>query len=514
MDRDQQSVIHSVSEGGVTGTHPDPDQFRFLVGPSTSNEYNLAQLPLYAVACWKVEDIRFAFDSSFVTFNAQAPSDPTSDPTAKSYSYNDIRDELKSLARVIKDYPGCPLSVFGHADPSYEGNFELGSATHIVGDDYNKALSGRRAASVYALLIANKELNISVSLWQQIATTENWGTNQRQVMRQATGLPEGTPMANLIRNYLQTLCPEELSVGKSDFLAQGTDSGGKGDYQGCSRFNPLVLFSAEDEQRFKTAYLQKDETVLQERNTKNAPNRRVMVLLFNKGSKADPSKWPCPRATEGIGGCVKRFWSPADPNGDGQTRRSTHLPDKAKHFEDTKDTFACRFYQRICSDDSPCHKVLRSFRIRLYDPMGKFIGNAPCRLTVGGNTRPTDKADDRGYLTVHDVVVPNRCTVQWAFPPKKDKSQTSVTEFPFSLELFLNIDEGSNEKEAAELLNNLGYVATLPLETNVRSFQQDYGKQFGLQEDGKLDEDNKTLNAIRTVHDGCADDLRSPARTI
>jgi hypothetical protein len=383
MSDDQQGVIHSASEGGVSGKHRDPDPFQFLVGPSTSDQSNLARLPLYAVACWKVEDIRFAFDSSFVTFNPLSPSDPTSDPTAKPYSYNDIRDELRSLASVIKDNPGCPLSVFGHADPSYEGNFELGSPTQNPGDDYNKALSDRRATAVYALLIANQELNTSVSLWQQIAAEENWGANQRQVMQQATGLADGTPVTSLISKYLQTLCPNEVNLGKKDFLAQRTDSGGKGDYQGCSRFNPLLLFSDQDEQRFKAAYQQQDETVLQERNTKNAPNRRIMVLLFRLGSKIHPAKWPCPRVTEGISGCTRRFWS------DGQQRRSAHLPDEDHKYADTKDTFACRFYDRLLKV-SPCEVIMGPpLRVSVFD---RFNGDVQLFIedTCGGTeARPS-----------------------------------------------------------------------------------------------------------------------------
>ena len=93
---------------------------------------NTARLRLIPIACWRVDDIRFAFDSSFIA--------PDSDAT----STNDIRVELAHLADLVKAHPGCPLSVFGHADPT--GN-----------DDYNKALSGRRATAVYALLIANAD---------------------------------------------------------------------------------------------------------------------------------------------------------------------------------------------------------------------------------------------------------------------------------------------------------------------------------------------------------------------
>ena len=109
MSDGQQGVIHNASEGGVSGTHPDADQLQFLVAPSTASEFNTAHLRLIPVACWKVEDIRFAFDSAFVT--------------------PDIATELTQLTSLVKDHPGCPLSVFGHADP-------------VGPDSYNKILSG------------------------------------------------------------------------------------------------------------------------------------------------------------------------------------------------------------------------------------------------------------------------------------------------------------------------------------------------------------------------------------
>ncbi|MCS6862371.1 MAG: hypothetical protein NZT92_18870, partial [Abditibacteriales bacterium] len=84
-----------------------------------------------------------------------------------------------------------------------------------------------------------------------------------------------------------------------------------------------------------------------QRNAENAPNRRVVVFLFRPGSKVSAERWPCPRAKEGIAGCQKRFWS------DGEKRRGTHLPNERREFEKSKDTFACRFYQRI-SEASPC----------------------------------------------------------------------------------------------------------------------------------------------------------------
>jgi hypothetical protein len=228
-------------------------------------------------------------------------------------------------------YP--PPSVFGHADP-------------VGSDDYNKALSGRRATVIYALLISNTDSGIAVSLWNRVASEENWGADQRQTMQAATGLPAGTPDSQLFSAYMKELCPPDLVLTPKDFLAQG-GGGGKADYQGCSRFNPLVIFSQQTEDEFEQAAREGDQSGIDMGNAANAPNRRVMVLLFRPGSQVDPSKWPCPQATEGVAGCIKRFWS------DGQKRRKERLPDRDRKFEETHDTFACRFYERLLSR-SPC----------------------------------------------------------------------------------------------------------------------------------------------------------------
>ncbi len=237
-------------------------------------------------------------------------------------------------------YP--PLSVFGHADPT--------------GDDtYNKTLSGHRALAVYAVLTFHTQPSASVALWQKIAQAEGWGDTQRSMMRDAASLPGGTADSALMQAYLTTICPKELTLGPNDFLARGADSAHKGDVQGCSRFNPLMIFSASDQARYEQASQNKDETGLLERNTANATNRRVTVLLFRCGSVVIPAKWPCPRATEGPGDCFKRFWS------DGNARRNTHLTTE-RRYEKTKDTFACRFYDRL-SNSSPCeqHAVVDAY---------------------------------------------------------------------------------------------------------------------------------------------------------
>src|SRR5580698_11164862 len=58
------------SDGGVTGPHPAPSPLQVLAAPTTASDSNRVRMPLIPIACWKIEDIRFAFDSSFVTPDA------------------------------------------------------------------------------------------------------------------------------------------------------------------------------------------------------------------------------------------------------------------------------------------------------------------------------------------------------------------------------------------------------------------------------------------------------------
>jgi hypothetical protein len=326
MSDDSQGAAKAPSAGGISGDHTPSGPLEYLVAPTTSNELNTARLRLIPIACWRVDDVRFRFDSSFPLFDS---SSDASNP-------NDLRAEFKALSDLVKAHPGSPLSVFGHADP-------------VGNDDYNKTLSGRRAIAIYAMLIRD------TSLWDNLFNKpfggDNWHTDILESMQKATSLPKGTQNSVLFKSYMDLLCGAGFQLKKTDFLAQGADSGGKGDYQGCGEFNPLLVFSKETQSTFDAAAQKNDKDGLQERNAANAPNRRVMVLMFRKGSKVDPAKWPCPRATEGVAACKKRFFS------DGEKRRSRHDSGADRTFEQSEDTFACRFYQRI-SSGSPCHALL------------------------------------------------------------------------------------------------------------------------------------------------------------
>ena len=164
-----------------------------------------------------------------------------------------------------------------------------------------------------------------------------------------------------------------------------------------------------------------------------------MVLIFRKGSRVAPFKWPCPRVTEGVAGCKKRFWS------DGEKRRSRRLPDEPREFEEAKDTFACRFYSRLV-ERSPCELTLKTFEIRLYNPVAKAIPFAPCEITVGGRKPFPDRANEKGIIFLRDVEVPDTCKIRWGFPP--DEGQEA--ELMFTLDLFFKADEPLESDRAEE----------------------------------------------------------------
>src|SRR5262249_16027673 len=136
------------------------------------------------------------------------------------------------------------------------------------------------------------------------------------------------------------------------FLARGEDKDLKGDVQGCSEFNPLLIFSQSKQRQFDQPANHKA------RNQANKPNRRVVVLLFRPGSRVDPARWPCPRTKEATSDCRKRFFSDF---GKGLANGPADV-----EFEKTKDTFACRFYDRLVKS-SPCEIIVVPAQFATWD---------------------------------------------------------------------------------------------------------------------------------------------------
>jgi len=92
----------------------------------------------------------------------------------------------------------------------------------------------------------------------------------------------------------------------------------------------------------------------------------VVVFLFRPGIGVSAEKWACPRAKEGVADCKKRFWSDAGQRRSFQAER--------REQERTKDTFACRFYNRIAAE-SPCEKVAQLELVRVFPQLFAKAGN-------------------------------------------------------------------------------------------------------------------------------------------
>ena len=450
-------TLEQITTGGLSGSHEKPENFALRVAPTTTDDFNSVRMRLIPVACWRVDDIRFAFDSSMVL-----PA---------------VRDEMPALAKMIAKHSiddpakagvklAPPVALFGHADP-------------VGNDDYNKSLSGRRAAAIYGLVTRRDEvwedLYSNTGIFAQSAAGDKWGTGAIQIMLNEVAGPvpvdgkQGPETQSAIRDfqsqnglaadgnagpatrkqlflaYMDKICVDDkgapFTIDRTDgFVAKGVDAAGKVDFQGCGEFNPTLIFSAPKNSKFEQS---KDKS---QRNQENAPNRRVLALLFRPGSVVLPEKWPCPRAKEGTAGCKKRFFS------DGDARRNRRLPDRDRTAKQDKDTFGCRFYARLLTK-SPCEKILVTFSFRLYDLEHKFIALAPFELRVGGKPPIKALADPNGFAIVPDVEAPNQVLIRWGFPPDAGK----LPEMIFEGEMFLDPDQQDQDTEATQKLQNLGY---------------------------------------------------------
>lgn len=352
----------------VSGDHEVLEAQPIFAAPASGPEANRIRSSLSPRACFKLEDTVFAFDSSFPLFGQSFDADP--------------------LKELLDENPGARLAIFGHADPSGD-------------DDYNKVLSGRRARAIHAMLLRDTDT------WRELYTQhdgrgkDKWGLASAQIMLNVVGvfekeaeesgvridgqmdeptraklrtfqgrksLPE-TPFGAapehlldaktfgvLAERYMHVLCLTDalgnaLTLTDGDFIASGKGQDRKGDIQGCGEFNPIVVFSRQEDREFA------QEKSKERRNRANRANRRVMILLFKAGTRVDPKLWPCPTVKEGGAGCRKRFFHavPGTPFLDGDARRAPQA--QHREFEQARDTFACRFYDRLVSS-GPCEVVI------------------------------------------------------------------------------------------------------------------------------------------------------------
>lgn len=405
---------------GIFARHPARFELPVLVAPTTEDREqatNRLRQSLVAVACANLKDYAFDFDSSFLAARSA--------------------DGFANLQKLTALYPGSPLSLFGQADP--------------VGDPvYNKFLSERRARAVFGLLLRR------TAVWEQLYSDETerqhvpgdvWGVRVIQAMLVALGFTPGADgkwdaatrqafsdcivslggavpghsVANspatrkvLFAAYMDLLCPPDPAnpsrkwqLQPSDFLGGGqAPLGAPGDLQGCSEFNPQLLFAQEEEDDFKA----RGKDGKADRNAANEPNRRVVIYLFEPLA-TKPSTWPCPSAKAGVKGCHDRFWSDARQRTTIQftahrrrfgrevpeAARVLDPPDpvKAARYGKAETTFGCRFYHGLAAR-SPCERDLQMWVIRLWaggpeSPLANAryaatVGNDPDSPVVRGTT--------------------------------------------------------------------------------------------------------------------------------
>ncbi len=359
--------------GGVSfaAQHDVYSRGAYRVAPTDgTTAFNAIRIPLIPVACWRLDDPAFAFDSSFIS-----PG---------------FRGEIATLASIVAANSGCPAALFGHCDPA-------GS------DALNKTLGDRRAIATYALL--TRQPDLWASLYDKAQVGDTWGLRMVQTMLANVGDAQGIPYyagaADGIRGpqttdavkrfqgdaglavdgdagpqtrkalygaYIDWLCtpgapaapPASAPTGAApvagappgapvrmqpaDFLGGAAAQPGdlpKMSLQSCGKFNPIVLLTTDEMGGEDTT----DGASKAERNADDAPNRRVTMFFFAKGTTVDDGMWPCPKVKESNDACKAAFWP------DGDQRRQNG--DTLRLYKDTRDTMACRFYDRFARR-SPC----------------------------------------------------------------------------------------------------------------------------------------------------------------
>lgn len=469
--------------GALSGRHPRRANPSLPVAATTQKVSNTLRFSLLPIACWKLEDLRFDFDSSFIKPEAA--------------------DEFVQLLELRKQHEGSPLSLFGHADPTGK-------------DDYNKTLSGRRALAVHALLVrdlARWEALYSKSFggdaWgvrsiQHMLTALNFepgivdgkmGPKTRQAVREfqaheelaVDGEPGPQTRKALFTDYMDLLCRDAqgqpIKLTSEDFLARGADPKLRGDVQGCSEFNPVLVLSLDEDKQFSKAERQT------ERNAVLLPDRRVMAFLFVPGVSVEPGRWPCPAAEDGPSACKAQFYPDAD------ARRSP--TDERRLYEVTHDTMGCKFYDRMARR-SPCEVTRATLMLRLLNHDGEFIPNAVYNVTLASGEVRRGQTGKDGWLVEQNVETPEKVLVEWGYPSERDltdEERAVSWQYPgplgYRLEVTLDAAEApDDETQARQRLENLGYNSDRTLQENLIAFQRDYEVFPAL---GELDDRTKEM---------------------
>ncbi len=282
---------------------------------------NVYQQVLHPIACWKIDDIYFDFDKSFIKQKA----------VLAFSKLKELNDQLtREFRSVYKETP--QFSLFGHADP-------------VGQPDYNKILSENRAIAVYGVITNNPEK------WKEIFKKKDDiiylqkrlnGTKLSEKESFYDGPINGimdTKTENAVRSYMEYLFPKEAKFSDENFLGKG-----KYAYQGCSEYNPVLMFSYQEDRELNKPKNKK------ERDRQNQINRRVTGFFFRPGLKNLDEFWPCKFAPD-IQSCYTQLLEPKKLrlSFQDENRREHGVTNVKEHGPD-KDTFVCKFYSQVASD--------------------------------------------------------------------------------------------------------------------------------------------------------------------
>ncbi len=490
MSSGSNTATGTYTPGGVGAPHLAESDTLVGVTPTLTDRHNTLKVRIRPIACWRLDDLRFDFDSSFVKPEAAV--------------------EFTSLASTWHQHGDAPISIFGHADPTGD-------------DSYNKTLSGRRALAVYGILI--RDTDIWEKLYAEPFHGDKWSARSIQYILKALGFDpgivdgkEGPKTTQAVKDfqdskkltvdgkagpktrkvlfelYMDLICRESptqpFKLSKQAFLSGGKNPDGKGDYQGCGEHNPVLVFSQDEDKEYSK------DSRKQERDAINVTNRRVLAYMFPVGTDFDQLKWPCPVVTARPNGCQSQFWP------DAATRRNPS--DKRRLYAASHDTFACRFYDGL-SRRSPCESTRSTLMLHLLDGDCSAIPNAVYRVTCFNEVRE-GSANDQGWLVEQNLPAPSTCKVEFGYPPsdgltpeERAKQWAQPGPYGYTVEVNLeNLSGLSEQKKAQVRLANMGYPLDQTLEQNLREFQGDYSVYPA---DGTLNDATKA--ALEKVSDEC-----------
>jgi outer membrane protein OmpA-like peptidoglycan-associated protein len=429
-----------------------------------------ADTPPQPLAVWSLGAVHFGFDSSFVL------------PTAA--------EKLAEFKKTISAHAGAAVAVFGHADP-------------IGDDDYNKKLSGRRAYSVFCLL------SHDIDGWAELSNGtdgDKWDLRATQTMLshlkaksgalyygsaidgktgpkteaatkefqkdnglKVDGIAGPVTSKKLHETYMKALC--DTPVPKTDFVGDPQDNKRQWACVGCGEFNPVLVFSKADDDKFRSA---SDKG---ERNAKNAPNRRATVMLFPASAKG-PGKitFPCPAWGDGASKCKAQLFEDAD--------KRRNPSDAERTWEKDKDTFACKFYAGIGNKESSS------------GASGEFQS-----YRISPNVdQDFDFAFYAGSLKVEGSKKAN-APIQLELPTSIDSGRLEVTTkapvFKYEWDIQLKPFEAiGNTKGIQQRLVNLGYYDRTPDGSESPEYHQalvDFQVDNEIEATGQVDTETRTV---------------------